>query len=83
MRLGTIFFALAIVAARQRSTDIGRPPLNEAYDVRAVTGSTGISAFLPVVWFIEPPAARFNFATSAAPGYAADEFALRIHNVFS
>jgi hypothetical protein len=34
--------------------DIGRPSLTEAYELRAVTGSVNVSAFLPVFWFIEP-----------------------------
>src|SRR3984893_11660383 len=29
-------------------SDIGRPSLSEAYDVRPVTGTTGVSAYLPV-----------------------------------
>src|SRR6202021_2319122 len=33
------------------SADIGRPSLTETSDVRAVTGTTAISAFLPVFWF--------------------------------
>jgi hypothetical protein len=35
-------------------SDIGRPSLAEAYDMRAVTGSAAISVFLSVFWFIEP-----------------------------
>jgi hypothetical protein len=42
-------------------TDIGRPSLNEAYDVRAVTGSTGISAFRPVIWFVESTSGEVQF----------------------
>jgi hypothetical protein len=34
--------------------DIGRPSLSEAYDVRAVTGSAAVRAYLPVFWLIEP-----------------------------
>ena len=41
--------------------DIGRPSLTEAYDVRPVTGTTGISAFLPVFWFIEPTSGDVQF----------------------
>ena len=36
------------------SADIGRPSLTETSDVRAVTGTTAIGAFLPVFWFIGP-----------------------------
>jgi hypothetical protein len=43
------------------STDIGRPSLSEAYEVRAVTGSAGISAFFPVIWFIEPASGEVQF----------------------
>jgi hypothetical protein len=42
-------------------TDIGRPSLSEAYEVRAVAGSAGISAFLPVIWFIEPASGEVQF----------------------
>jgi hypothetical protein len=41
--------------------DIGRPSLSEAYDVRPATGTTGISAFLPVFWFIEPASGDIQF----------------------
>ena len=42
-------------------TDIGRPSLTEAYDMRAVTGSAAISPFLPVFWFIEPTSGDIQF----------------------
>ena len=42
-------------------TDIGRPLLNEAYNVRPVTGSAAISAFLPVFWFIDPTSSEVQF----------------------
>ena len=42
-------------------TDIGRPSLTEAYDMRAVTGSAAISPFLPVFWFIEPTSGEAQF----------------------
>jgi hypothetical protein len=41
--------------------DIGRPSLTEAYDLRAVTDSTGISAFLPVFWSIESISGEVQF----------------------
>jgi hypothetical protein len=43
------------------SADIGRPSLTETSDVRAVTGTTAISAFLPVFWFIEPTGGEVQF----------------------
>ena len=43
------------------AADIGRPSLGEAYDVRAVTGSAGINAFFPVIWFIEPTSGDVQF----------------------
>ena len=43
------------------AADIGRPSLGEAYDMRAVTGSAGINAFLPVIWFIEPTSGDVQF----------------------
>src|SRR6195256_5422722 len=42
-------------------TDIGRPSLSEAYETRAVTGTVGISAYLPVFWFIEPTSGQVQF----------------------
>jgi len=42
-------------------SDIGRPSLTEAYDLRAVTGSAAISVFLPVFWFIEPTSGEVQF----------------------
>ena len=42
-------------------SDIGRPALTEAYDMRAVTGSAAISIFLPVFWFIEPTSGEVQF----------------------
>jgi hypothetical protein len=42
-------------------SDIGRPSLTEAYDMRVVTGSAAISAFLPVFWFIEPTRGEVQF----------------------
>jgi hypothetical protein len=42
-------------------SDIGRPSLTEAYDLRAVTGSANISVFLPVFWFIEPTKGEVQF----------------------
>jgi hypothetical protein len=41
--------------------DIGRPSLSEAYDIRPATGTTGISALLPVFWFIEPASGDVQF----------------------
>jgi hypothetical protein len=43
------------------SADIGRPSLTETSDLRAVTGTTAISAFLPVFWFIEPSSGEVQF----------------------
>jgi hypothetical protein len=43
--------------------DIGRPSLTETSDVRAVTGSVAISAFLPVFWFIEPTSGEVQFVS--------------------
>jgi hypothetical protein len=43
------------------SADIGRPSLTETSDVRAVTGTTAIGAFLPVFWFIEPTSGEVQF----------------------
>jgi hypothetical protein len=42
-------------------TDIGRPSLSEAYDVRPVTGSAGLGSDLPVFWFIEPTSGEVQF----------------------
>ena len=42
-------------------SDIGRPSLTEAYDMRAVTGSAAMSVFLPVFWFIEPTSGEVQF----------------------
>jgi hypothetical protein len=41
--------------------DIGRPSLTENYHAHAVNGSTAISAFLPVIWFIEPATGAVQF----------------------
>ena len=41
--------------------DIGRPTLTESYDAQAVTGTTSVSAFLPVIWFIEPATGAIQF----------------------
>jgi hypothetical protein len=41
--------------------DIGRPSLTENYNDQAVTGSTSVGAFLPVVWFIEPATGAVQF----------------------
>jgi hypothetical protein len=41
--------------------DIGRPSLTETYEIRPVSGSAGISAFLPVFWFIEPTSGEVQF----------------------
>jgi hypothetical protein len=41
--------------------DIGRPSLSETYDVRPVTGSAAIGAYLPVFWFIEPTSGEIQF----------------------
>jgi len=43
--------------------DIGRPSLTENYHAQAVTGSTQVNAYLPVIWFIEPAIG----AVSSAP----------------
>ncbi len=42
-------------------TDIGRPSLSETYSARPVTGTASISAFLPVIWFIEPTSGAIQF----------------------
>jgi hypothetical protein len=42
-------------------TDIDRPSLGEAYDVRPVTGSAGLGSDLPVFWFIEPTSGEVQF----------------------
>jgi len=42
-------------------SDIGRPSLTEAHELRAVTGSAAISVFLPVFWFIEPTSGEVQF----------------------
>jgi hypothetical protein len=42
-------------------SDIGRPSLTEAYDMRVVTGSAALSVFLPVFWFIEPTSGEVQF----------------------
>ena len=42
-------------------TDIGRPSLTDGYETRAVTGTVGISAYLPVFWFIEPTSGQVQF----------------------
>ena len=47
----------------QLPSDIGRPSLSEAYDVRPVTGTTGVSVYLPVFWFIEPTSGEVQFCT--------------------
>ena len=41
--------------------DIGRPSISESYNARPVTGSAPISAFLPVIWFIEPATGAIQF----------------------
>lgn len=41
--------------------DIGRPSISESYSARPVIGSTPISAFLPVIWFIEPATGAIQF----------------------
>jgi hypothetical protein len=41
--------------------DIGRPSLTETYEIRPVSGSASISAFLPVFWFIEPTSGEVQF----------------------
>jgi hypothetical protein len=41
--------------------DIGRPSISETYNARPVTGSAPISAFLPVIWFIEPASGATQF----------------------
>ena len=45
--------------------DIGRPSLSETYNARAVTGSTIVSALLPVIWFIEPATGAVHSAPYA------------------
>jgi len=40
---------------------IGRPSLNETYVAHAVTGSTMINPFLPVIWFIDPVSGDVQF----------------------
>jgi hypothetical protein len=49
-------------------TDIGRPSLTEAYNVRAVTGSVSISALLPVFWFIEATSGDVQFCATRHAG---------------
>jgi hypothetical protein len=49
-------------------TDIGRPSLTEAYNVRAVAGSVSISAFLPVFWFIEATSGDVQFCATRHAG---------------
>jgi hypothetical protein len=41
--------------------DIGRPSLTENYHAQAVTGSTQVNAYLPVIWFIEPAIGAVQF----------------------
>ena len=41
--------------------DIGRPSISETYNARPVIGSAPISAFLPVIWFIEPATGAMQF----------------------
>jgi hypothetical protein len=41
--------------------DIGRPSLSETYNARPVNGTASISAFLPVIWFIEPTSGAIQF----------------------
>jgi hypothetical protein len=53
-------------------TDIGRPLLNEAYNVRPVTGSAAISAFFPYSGSSIPQAVRFSFALYAMRDYACE-----------
>src|SRR6266403_994023 len=43
------------------SADVGRPSLSEGYELRAVTGTTSVGAFLPVFWFIEPTTGEVQF----------------------
>ena len=52
----------------QLPSDIGRPSLTETSDVRAVTGSAAISAFLPVFWFIEPTGGEVQFCAARHAG---------------
>jgi hypothetical protein len=52
----------------QLPSDIGRPSLTETSDVRAVTGSAAISAFLPVFWFIEPNSGEVQFSAARHAG---------------
>jgi hypothetical protein len=52
----------------QLPSDIGRPSLTETSDVRAVTGSAAISAFLPVFWFIEPTSGEVQFCAARHAG---------------
>jgi hypothetical protein len=57
--------------------DIGRPWLSEAYDVRAVTGSGAIGAYLPVFWFIELTSGEIQFCAIRHGGlWRANELAL-------
>jgi hypothetical protein len=41
--------------------DIGRPSLSETYNAQPVNGTASISAFLPVIWFIEPTSGAIQF----------------------
>ena len=52
------------------SADVSRPSLTETSDVRAVTGTTAIGAFLPVFWFIEPTSGEVQFCAYGMPDYA-------------
>ncbi len=46
--------------------DIGRPTLTESYDAQAVTGTTSVSAFLPVI--CEPATGAIQFCAVSHAG---------------
>ena len=48
--------------------DIGRPSLTENYHAQAVTGSTQVNAYLPVIWFIEPAIGAVQFCAVPTQG---------------
>ena len=48
--------------------DIGRPSLTENYHAQAVTGSTQVNAYLPLIWFIEPAIGAVQFCAVPTQG---------------
>ena len=51
--------------------DIGRPSLTENYHAQAVTGSTQVNAYLPVIWCIEPAIGEVQFCAGVRRAYVA------------